>query len=160
MSNNVVPFRSRDIEVGGPVSDASLSLTIYGADLDPDEISRLLSMAPTRSNRRGDRLGPTSPPLPMGAWSYSIESSSDPDAPDIVLGLLLDQMPVDPSLWESLSQRFEMRVFFCIGVEGWNKGFSLSARNIQRVATLHLRLDFDLYDAADVPPELEKLLSS
>lgn len=158
MSDNIVPFSRQDIEIGGPVSDASVSLNLYGTDLDPDEISRLLSLAPTRSHRRGDRLGPDSPPRPKGAWTYAMGPQDGRDAPDIVLGLLLDRLPTDPSLWASLRQRFEMRLFFRIGVEGWNKGFDLSARNIQRVAALQLCLDFDLYEATAVPPELERLL--
>jgi hypothetical protein len=57
-----------------------------------------------------------------------------PDPPDQALGCLLDRLPSDPSLWTRLKQQYEIRIFFCIGFEGWNKGFTLSARNIQRTA--------------------------
>jgi hypothetical protein len=159
-ADNVIPFPQREITIGGPVDDASASLCVYGEELDPEEITRILGVAPTRSHRRGDRLSPEGPPFRTGAWLCEVKSAAVPDPPDEALGRLLDRLPSDPTFWRRLTQQYEIRIFFRIGFEGWNKGFTLSAGNIQRAAVLGVRLDFDLYVAQNLPPEIEEVFKS
>jgi hypothetical protein len=162
--DNVIPFPSQWIDIGGPIESAKASLSIYGEDLDPDEITRVLGLVPTHSHRRGDRRGPNSPPAKVGFWGYEVDSAEPneaagerPDPADLVLGRLLDRLPSDPALWARLGQQYQMRIFFCIAFKGYNKGFGLSARNIQRAAVLGVPLDFDLYADDKCPPELEDI---
>jgi Domain of unknown function (DUF4279) len=162
--DNVIQFPSRSISIGGPIDSAKASLCIHGEDLDPDEITRILGLAPTHSHRRGDRRRPKSPPAPMGFWGYEVDSADLDQAADatrapadLSLGRLLDRLPSDPALWAGLAQQYQMRIFFCIAFEGYNKGFGLSAGNIQRAAVLGVPLDFDLYADDNFPPELEGL---
>jgi Domain of unknown function (DUF4279) len=155
-SDNVVPFPQRGISVGGPVDDASVSLDIYGDDLDPDEITQLLGLSPTYSHRRGDRLRPDGHSFHAGAWLHQVKSDDVPGAPELALGYLLDRLPSDASLWARLVQQFEIRLNFRIGFTGWSKGFVLSAPTIQRAAVLGVRLEFDLYASENQPPELDK----
>jgi hypothetical protein len=161
--DNVVPFPSRWIEIGGPIESARASLSIYGEDLEPNEITRILGLAPTHGHRRGDRRGPKSPPATMGFWGYGVDSKAPDEAAgdpaDLVLGRLLDRLPSDPALWARLVQQYRVRIFFCIGFEGYNQGFGLSARNIQRAAALGVPLDFDLYASDNFPPELDDIFS-
>ena len=153
----MLPFPQRGISVGGPVDDATASLCICGDELDPNQITQLLGLSPTRSHRRGDRLSPDGRSFGTGAWLYQVDSDVAPDAPELALGHLLDRLPSDRALWTELGQRYDIRISFCIGFEGWNKGFTLSARNIQRTAALGVRLDFDLYASENSPPELDEL---
>jgi hypothetical protein len=51
--DNVVPFARPILSFGGPIDDAAVSLKIYGDDLDPDQITGLLGVAPTHSHRLG-----------------------------------------------------------------------------------------------------------
>jgi hypothetical protein len=55
----IVPFRRVEeaqviAEVGGPVDEVGVTLAIYGGELDPEEITRALGVAPTKapSSRR------------------------------------------------------------------------------------------------------------
>jgi hypothetical protein len=165
--DNVIPFPSQWITIGGPIQSAKASLSIYGEDLDPDEITRIVGLAPTHSHRRGQPVRPRCPPARMGAWLYKVDSETPDEAADdthdladLVLGRLLDRLPSDPALWARLAQQYQMRIFFCILLVGYNKGFGLSARNIQRAAVLGVPLDFDLYADDNFPPELEDIFSS
>ena len=155
-SDNVVPFPQQCISIGGPIDDASASLNIYGENLEPEEITRMLGLSPTHSHRRGERRRPDGPQFSTGAWLHRVDSDVAPDAPDRALGSLLDRLPSDRSLWIGITQRYEVRIFFRIGFEGWNKGFTLSAHNIQRTADLGVRLDFDLYASENQPPEIDQ----
>lgn len=165
--DNVIPFPSQWIDIGGPIGSANVSLCIYGEDLDPDELTRILGLAPTHSHCRGDRRGPKSPPATMGFWGYRVADSADlgqaaddrRDPADLVFGHLLDRLPSDPALWARLGQQYRIRIFFHISFEGWNKGFGLSARNVQRAAVLGVPLDFDLYADDNFPPGLEDVFS-
>jgi hypothetical protein len=164
--DNVILFPSGAISIGGPIEAAGASLCIHGEDLDPDEITRILGLPPTHRHRRGDRHGPKSRPARMGFWGYGVDSAEldeavgDPREPaDLVLGRLLDRLPSDPSLWAGLVQQYQMRIFFCISFEGYNKGFGLSARNLRRAAALGVPLDFDLYASVSYPSELDDIFS-
>ena len=82
-----------------------------------------------------------------------------PDAVDLALGCLLDQLPADPALWAALAERHEVRLSLSVSFEGWNKGFTLGPRTLQRVAALGVRLDVDLYASDHYPPELDRILN-
>jgi hypothetical protein len=81
--DDIIPIRKPEIvgEAGGLVDESRLTLAIYGDELDPDEISRLLGCAPTRARRRGDARR-SGPPWPQGAWLFSVEGKS-PTGPDV-----------------------------------------------------------------------------
>ncbi len=157
-ADNVVPFGRPGMTIGGLIEEAGASLNIYGDDLDPDEITRLLGLAPTHSHRLGDRLKPHSPPFRTGCWTHRVEGAGPGDPADLALGSLLDRLPSEASFWAPLGQRYQIRIFFCIGFKGWNKAFTLSAGNVQRVARLGVRLDFDLYADDQTPSELLEIL--
>ena len=159
-SDNVIPFPQQGVNIGGPIDDASVSLCLYGDDLDPDALTRLLGLAPTHSPRKGEpRKKPGLPPFPQGAWIHKVERRTGPGAVDLALGCLLDQLPADPALWAALAERHEVRLSLSVSFEGWNKGFTLGPRTLQRVAALGVRLDVDLYASDHYPPELDRILN-
>jgi uncharacterized protein DUF4279 len=157
--DNVVPFAQPLLTFGGPIDDAAVSLKAYGDDLDPDEITGLLGVAPTYSHRLGDSMRPGSPPFQTGCWTHKVESAGPGDAADQALGCLLDRLPSDPSLWARLVQSYQIRIFFRIGFTGCNKGFGLSAVNLRRIAALGVRVEFDLSAEDKMSPELLTILN-
>jgi hypothetical protein len=140
-----------------------VSLNIYGAEhghaLDPDEITGVLKVAPTECCRRGERLRPRLPPHSRWMWSLKIEPHSGPDAADVALGKLLDQLPSDPAVWAGLRARYDMRFFFFVSFKDFNRGFALSERSVARAAQIGDRMEFDLYADDRYPPELHRLLN-
>ena len=81
--DDVIPIRKPEMiaDAGGLVDRSRLTLGLYGEDLDPDEISRLLGCSPTSVHRRGDprRSGP---PWPKGAWLLSVDGEA-PTGPEL-----------------------------------------------------------------------------
>jgi len=130
--------------VGGAVDETRLTLSIHGDDLDPDEISRILGCAPSRSHRRGDPRSPRLPPWEKGAWLLTVECQA-PIEPEHLLQSLLDRLPDDPAIWDSLRARYEARLDFGVFQGAWNRGFSLSPEILKRVAALGFGLGFDIY---------------
>lgn len=162
-SDNVIPFPDRGVTIGGPVDQVGVSLSIYGKEdgeeLNPDEISALLGVTPTLVCRRGERLRPRSPPHRCGIWSLGIEPLRGNEAADGALTMLLDQLPSDPGLWAALRARYNMRFFFFVSFNDFNRGFGLSACSIARAAVIGAPMDFDLYADDRYPPELDRMLN-
>ena len=44
----------RFVRFGGPVDKVTVSLRLFGEDLDPDEVTKLLGCKPTSAARKGD----------------------------------------------------------------------------------------------------------
>jgi hypothetical protein len=143
--DDITPIRKPEIvgEAGDLVDESRLTLGVYGDDLDPDEISRILGVTPTSAHRRGEprRSGP---PWPADAWLLSVEGKS-PTGPEELVRLLLVRLPVDGDLWADLRRRFRLRLSFGIFTERWNRGFELSSEAIRLVDSLGSGMGVDIY---------------
>jgi hypothetical protein len=77
--------------------------------------------------------------LPASASSlvlYVLSSPSSSISPCRSKGFsaLLDRLPIDPAVWESLRSRFDVRLGFGLFQGAWNRGFDLSSQVLRRVA--------------------------
>lgn len=158
--DRVVPFRprrvrDRNVSVGGPVDSTTVGLRLYGDDLEPDEVTRLLGTAPTMARRRGERFAarPGIPPARMGQWF--LEEDWAAEEPDVLARRLLDRLPTDPARWAALSSRFRVAICFGISLQAWNRGFTLSAATVGRLAVLGAEVGFDIYGAGEPPFDLD-----
>ena len=151
MSDKIIPLHRLPPgapywEVGGLVEKTKVTFSIYGDDLDPLEITRIIRREPTRAHRRGE-------PSPgsegkrhhkSGAWLLTVEVK-EPEGPEAATEKLLDLLPSDEGLWQRLSKQYDLRVSYGIFFSGVNKGFGLSADLQRRLAKYHASLEFDLY---------------
>jgi hypothetical protein len=135
----------RLVAVGGPVDQATVSLRLFGDDLDPDQISVSLGCEPTAARRKGDiipdkryhRVAPT------GSWLLQDPVSSL--AIQEQVGRLLDRVTGDLAVWRDLKRRFRVDLFCGLFLEDWNRGFSLSPDLMRRLADRGLEVGFDIY---------------
>lgn len=148
--DDIIPIRRPEIlvTVGGMVDETRLTLSVHGEDLDPDEVTKLLSCSPSSSHRRGDLRPRSGTPWPKGAWLLSVEGKA-PVEPDHLLASLLDQLPSDPSVWENLRTRYSVGLGFGLFQGAWNRGFDLSPGVLSKLAALGLGLGFDIYADGD-----------
>lgn len=131
-------------EVGGPVDEVRLTLGIYGPELDPEEVSRVLGCSPTSAHRRGDPRRPPVPPWPQGAWLLVVEGKA-PKGPDELVRELLSGLPIDAATWDELTGRYVVRIGFGIFVSDWNRGFELSPESMALLARTGASVGFDIY---------------
>jgi hypothetical protein len=132
------------LTTGGPVQRTIVTVAIYGAELDPDEVSALLGCSPTEWRHAGDKQAPGSPANKRGAWFLSTEVHA-PEGAEEATTTLLRQLPRDDALWKRLSDRFEVQVRYGIFMSGWNRGFELSSASIDGIARLRALMFFDIY---------------
>ena len=130
---------------GGPVDRWTVSLRVFGDELEPDSISALLGCEPSSAACKGN-------PFPRtGRWILDLDSKDFRDDDDIDEGVtaLLARLPSDSALWLSLTAAYRVDVFCCIFMAAPNRGFGISASTSKLLSDRNLSIGFDVYfDAA------------
>ncbi|MBX3438989.1 MAG: DUF4279 domain-containing protein [Planctomycetaceae bacterium] len=142
------------IVVGGPVDDVSITLRIFGDDLDPEEITALFRVQPTSSCKKGDvfrgkhydRLEKT------GKWLYAKDHVQD--NLDTIVRDLLANLPDDLTIWTSITDRFSVDLFLGVWMRDWNRGFDLKHETLKHLSDRRLEIGFDIY-CDTTQPELD-----
>src|SRR4051812_44975510 len=116
------------------VDDSVASLTIYGENLDPDEITLLLGCEPTEVKLHKS----------MVSWHLESDFPRSAELEEKVVGLL-DKVTNDLIVWANLAERYDMRIFCGLFLNTWNEGFALSPDLMARLAERKLRIEVDIY---------------
>jgi hypothetical protein len=131
-------------EVGGPIDEVNVTLALYSDELEPEEVSRALSVEPTSAHRRGESRAPARPSYSSGAWLLNVHGR-DAEPAEAVIDRLLKQLPEDPAVWCDLSMRHDIQVRFGLHMTGWNKGLSIPLKQVTRIAKLGASIEFNIY---------------
>jgi hypothetical protein len=133
------------LNVGGEGTVKSLALTVYGDDLDPDELSQFFGVTPSSSNRKGDpRRREGQAPYRSGAWIFSIDAESGERIDDLTRRLRT-AIPQKPEAWAQVSSRHKVALSFRLLTHGWNNDFELSAETVAFAALLGASVYMDVY---------------
>src|SRR5678816_1317131 len=94
------------VQLSGPTDWFTLALCVKGPDLDPEAVSELLGVAPTRIVRKGERWHPSNPRSRIsdaGVWELSLDPLTA-DEPDVMKAVerLIHQAAATPSAWLAL----------------------------------------------------------
>jgi hypothetical protein len=146
--DEITPLRKSEVpmDVGGPVDEARVTLAVYGETLDPDEVSRRLGCAPTKTFRKCETRRPSGRegrPMPHGAWFLTVEGKA-PVGVDELTSLLLNRFPQDEQFWRDLGRDYRLQIRVAIHTGGWNRGFDLKPSTTKLVALTGGTLGFDL----------------
>ena len=136
------------VSIGGLVDQSSVSLCLYGEDLDPNEVSSVLGVPGDRMHRRGDKRREGTSPFQKGAWAI-LEEGSAPLGPEELLERIAERVPTDPAIWAGLGRRFDLQVRFGIHQSEWNRGFDLSQKSVRFLERIGASLVFDIYCDGD-----------
>jgi hypothetical protein len=140
-----VPPENR-VRVGGPVQEATVSLRVFGDDLDPAEVTNSLGSPPTKALRKGDLIPDSRYHLEARTGSWRLESPADKST-DLSkqIDVLLDLVTSDVEVWRKLTARYSVDLFCGIFLDTFNRGFELPPKLLHRLAERGLRIGFDLY---------------
>lgn len=123
-----------------------LYLAVTGFGNDPDAVTRLLGLAPTRLTVRGERVGSAGQRIPtreLWALDSPLADSSDFEAH---LEALLSLLEPQAAGLAAVRARFDAILqLYATEEESANPGFHLPAPLVARTAALGLGFDFDLY---------------
>lgn len=122
-----------------------LYFSVSGWGDDPELVTQLIGVEPTRVSRKGERRSGGSP-LGRQHELWALDSSLDGSASfEEHLGRILDQLELNPAGARECVRRFDAVLQCASQFETCNPGFALSANLVARVAALELGFDFDLY---------------
>lgn len=128
------------------INQTTAVLRLFGDDLDPAEVSRLLGAEPTRYGTKGEVL--TGGPARMartGSWFRQAAEQSPGDI-DLQIVSLLGDLTSDLAVWRTLTSRFQCDIFFGLFMRESNEGTSIAAATARLLADRDLSLQFDIYD--------------
>jgi Domain of unknown function (DUF4279) len=98
-----------DVELCQPIKQAGVTLIVWGADLEPEEISRVFGIQPTSSNRKGDQRGQNGRVSPNGRWLHAFSDRAASNINDQIRDAFAE-LPSDARTWTDLSTRFEIEI--------------------------------------------------
>lgn len=129
------------------------SLRIFGEHLQPEELSKLLGCAPTKSWQKGHTQKSKSGRRfvkKSGAWLLHA-SDAEPENLDGQVAELLEKLTSDIAVWSDLMQRFEVDLFCGWFMESSNEGVSISCATMRALAERGIELSLDIYGPDDKP---------
>jgi hypothetical protein len=144
----------------GYANHSAASLRLFGDDLDPAEVTRLMGQHPSRSHKKGDpvrdRNGIQCKNVLTGALSVRrtgcwLKRVDDRKPEDLngQISELLALLPSDLAIWSELSSRFRIDVFVGLFMSSSNDGLNLSSKVIDMLGQRRIELNFDIYDCLD-----------
>ena len=136
----------------GSLHESAASLSFFGDDLDPSELSDRLGCQPTVGVRKGDTWLTSrgvKKVATTGSWRVRVERREPADL-DGQINELLEGMSNDFPAWRSLAQRFRGRIFCGLFLSTGNEGLTLRPETLERIGTRGLLLDLDIY-GRDMP---------
>ena len=138
------------------IAQSSASLSFFGEDLDPVELTKLLNGEPTYSVKKGDfHTYPPNRPhrvAQTGSWRLSSEYEAG-DQLDRQIADILNTLTPDLTVWASLVRRFKTRIFCGVWLEeeDLGQGLTLSPRTLLLLGQRGIKLDFDIYHRLSAP---------
>ena len=129
---------------------ATVSISIGGDDLVPDEVTALLGASPNIAARKGEVfLGSNGRPIKArtGRWSFRGGWVSPPDL-DRQISDLLACLTEDVTVWNKMTTRFACYLSVGGYLNGWAGGILLQPTTMKLLVDRNLAIDFDLYAPA------------
>jgi hypothetical protein len=122
-----------------------IELRVTGDDLDPARITRMLGVPPTVAARRGEEIDIGGVPVVQrtGVWAYALPASSEWELSDAI-DTLLDRLPHDPALWESLATWASAAVICGLFIHDTDRAADLAPDTLARMAERRLALSLQI----------------
>jgi hypothetical protein len=131
--------------VGGVIDETRATLSLQGATLDPDAVTRFLGVNPTRSHRPGEPIGAgREETRAAGDWMLEVNVSA-PEEAEAALSKLFAMLPETDEVWAELNANYRVSLNLMMVVKAWNRGFQLSAPLLSEVTRRGLALSFEVY---------------
>jgi hypothetical protein len=130
------------------IDGSILTLRVLGDDLDPDEISRILGSAPTRSERKGDVIRSQqtgqSRIAKTGGWRLEAPDANPGDV-DGQVAQILSRLTADPEAWRVLAEKYRIDIFCGLFMRATNEGLELSPATMLALGQRGISMGLDVY---------------
>lgn len=146
------PMPQDSVRFGGHPDRARLCLRVCGDDLDPDEITRILGRASTRSQRKGQPVMSESGVMRRiartGSWLLDQPVRGDSTIEEEI-DTLLGSLPPEGQAWSTIGERYCVDLLCDVSVRGVNQGFEIEPRVMEMLAKRGITLGVDIFCVPD-----------
>jgi hypothetical protein len=134
--------------LGGPIEWFSIALIVRATDLIPDDITRLLLVAPTHTQIKGAPVSRRAAArvATFGSWSAEL-TPHETDEWDVAeaIRLLIGRFPKEIAPWRQLPPGAEVRLSLGLELATANKGLSLPSDVLRFAADRDIEIELDIY---------------
>jgi hypothetical protein len=130
------------------VDHSVVTLRIYGDDLIPQEITKMLGIPPTHSVIKGqETVGRKTGKVraaKSGMWRLCA-SDREPEDIDGQIREIFSKIPADAAVWQSITKKYRVNLFCGVFMSETNDGLSISPQSMAFLAERGIELWFDIY---------------
>jgi hypothetical protein len=133
------------------IDRSTISLRIFGPDLDPDAITLRLGYRPTAAAKTGDtRTHQRGDIRTVREGFWRLESGESDATPiDAKVRDLLGKLTDDSDVWLDIAQHYRIDLFCGLFMAVSNEGFTLSPMVTRLLAERQIAIGFDIYGPID-----------
>jgi hypothetical protein len=126
-----------------------IELRVTGDAVDPERITRMLGVSPTWAARQGEPVDRAGVPelQHTGIWAYALPASPEWELGDAI-DTLLERLPHDPALWESLAGWARVAVVCGLYIHDVDRAADLAPDTLARLAERRLALRLEIRGGA------------
>ncbi|MDB6100566.1 MAG: hypothetical protein JWO52_565 [Gammaproteobacteria bacterium] len=128
------------------------ALRIWGDDLNPAEITRLLGCEPSFAQTKGDQrvIRKNGRVLIASAGMWSLEAADrEPEDLEGQIDELLSKLTADLSVWDAISDKYKLDLFCGLFLGGSDEGLSISPESQAALGLRHILLALCIYSGHD-----------
>jgi hypothetical protein len=133
------------------IHHSEATLRIFGDDLQPADISRLLNCEPTSAEVKGDVIRYASGrerTVRCGRWSLSARRAEPADL-DGQIKWLMSRVTSDLDRWQDLTSRYDVDVFCGLFMQTGNDGLGISPQAMLSLGARGIELVLDIYSPVE-----------
>jgi hypothetical protein len=137
--------------LGEPSNWFSIITRIEGDQLDPDEITNLLSLNPIQCYKKGEKIdskdGAFISFAKTGLWQYeySPDKTNEWDCNYAIVEAFSILKEYNPENLVAIAKKYSITIYVSLGLESENSGFYLKAETIKMLSMYNAKIEFDIY---------------
>lgn len=130
------------------VQRSAASLRIFGDDLVPDEITRLLGVTPTKAHVKGEKIVGKKTGLVIiaksGSWFFKVQPR-EPEDIDGQIHEIFSKMTDDLAVWRRVTDKYPTDLFCGFFLKVSNEGLTISAQSLAALGNRGIKMNLDIY---------------
>jgi len=134
------------------ISRSTVSIRLFGAELNPEHITRLLGCPPSSAAKTGEKIIKSNGNeriIKKGFWLLNY-GESDAIIVEEKIEILFGKLTNNLESWREITKDLDVADIFCgLFVGNWNEGFMLSQSILKKISDRNLEIGFDICSPTD-----------
>ena len=134
------------------ISHSTISIRLFGSELNPEKITQLLGCEPSSAAKTGEKIIERNGQeriVKKGFWHLTY-GESDEVILEEKIELLFGKLTTNLDSWKEVTRNLDTADIFCgLFIDNWSEGFTLSQSILKKISDRNLEIGFDIYSPTD-----------